>query len=409
MGGYAEKGESIMSKGININGFIKDAGGAGRVTAARREKFANASPVPNPYDPIRNLADNLHPVSMKFVVTEIREASPTSLTFRFTSQDGHLPVFQSGQYVNFRLKIGDSILTRPYTISSAPYEARGKNPFFEVTIRRNMPYLVPDYFFDNVKVGDVLEGAMPFGNLYFEPLRDSSDIVGIAGGVGITLFYSLAKEIAFGKLRDCTLTILYGSVKSDDIVLKSELDKIESVCPNVKVIHILSDDSSWQGEKGFVSREIIEKYSPEGCTYMFCGPYKMYQAIQNAMDEMGVPKRRFRCDVINNPSDVTLLPGYPKGEETKTHKITVVRGIQEDVITAQASESVAVALERSGIVIDTHCRNGECGFCRSQLLSGDIFVSPLNDGRRLMDKEMGWFHPCSSWPLGDLKIKIPIM
>ena len=68
-----------------------------------------------------------------------------------------------------------------------------------------------------------------------------------------------------------------------------------------------------------------------------------------------------------------------------------------------------LALERAGIAIDTHCRNGECGFCRSHLLSGDIFVSPVGDGRRMMDKEMGWFHACSSWPLTDLKIKIPIM
>ena len=26
-----------------------------------------------------------------------------------------------------------------------------------------------------------------------------------------------------------------------------------------------------------------------------------------------------------------------------------------------------------------------------------------------MDKELGWFHACSSYPLSDLKIKIPIM
>ena len=56
--------------------------------------------------------------------------------------------------------------------------------------------------------------------------------------------------------------------------------------------------------------------------------------------------------------------------------------------------------------MDTHCRNGECGFCRSRLLSGDIFVSPIGDGRREMDKQLGWFHPCSAWPLSDLKIKI---
>lgn len=124
---------------------------------------------------------------------------------------------------------------------------------------------------------------------------------------------------------------------------------------------------------------------------------------------MGVPKRHFRHDVVNNLADISTLPGYPKGTETKTFRITVLRGIQEDVIEARESESVAVALERSAIPIDTHCRNGECGFCRSQLLAGDIFVSPIGDGRREMDKELGWFHAGSSYPLSDLKIKIPIM
>ena len=84
-------------------------------------------------------------------------------------------------------------------------------------------------------------------------------------------------------------------------------------------------------------------------------------------------------------------------------------GVATDYIDARASESVAVALERSAIPVDTHCRNGECGFCRSQLLGGDIFVSPIGDGRRAMDKELGWFHACSAYPLSDLKIKIPIM
>ena len=42
-------------------------------------------------------------------------------------------------------------------------------------------------------------------------------------------------------------------------------------------------------------------------------------------------------------------------------------------------------------------------------LSGDIFVSPLNDGRRAMDKELGWFHACSAYPTSDLRIKIPII
>ncbi len=351
----------------------------------------------------------LHPASMQVKCVDIRQASPSSRTYRFESVDGHIPVFQCGQYVNFRLEIGESKLSRPYTISSAPFEARGEHPFFEITIRRNVPYLVPDYFFEHVHVGDVLEANLPFGFFYWEPMRDSKTIVALAGGSGITPFHGMAKEIAYGKMKGVKLTILYGSVKADDIVLKKELDEIEAACPDVKVVHVLSDEPDWPGEKGFITKEIIQKYSEGDVTYMFCGPLPMFRFVKKALDEMGVTCRRFRHDVVNNPADISTCPGYPKGTETKTFHITVVRGIQEDVIEARASEPVAVALERAGIKINTHCRNGECGFCRSHLLSGEIFVSPIGDGRRRMDKEMGWFHACSSWPLSDLKIKIPIM
>ena len=98
---------------ININGFLKDVGGAGRVTKARREKIEKASAIPQPKDPIRDLSDKLHPLEMKFKLVSIVDASPTAKTFRFESVDGHIPVFQSGQYVNFRMKIGESPLTRP--------------------------------------------------------------------------------------------------------------------------------------------------------------------------------------------------------------------------------------------------------------------------------------------------------
>ena len=395
---------------IKVNGFLKDVGGASRVTKLREQALANASSVPQPKDPIRELTDQLHPLEMQFRLVSVADASPTARVFRFESADGHIPVFQSGQYVNFRLKIGDSLLTRPYTISSAPYEARTEHPFFEVTVRRNAPYLVPDYLFDHVQVGDVLDGSMPFGTFYYEPLRDTKNLVALAGGSGITPFHSMAKEIAYGKLKgQCRLTILYGSVKSDDIILKDELDRICADCADVKVVHVLSDDPDWDGEKGFINKDIIQKYSGENTTYLFCGPLAMFQFVSKALEELGVPKYRFRHDVVNNPADISVCPGYPKGTEAKTFKITVVRGCQEDVVEAKASEPVAVALERAAIPVDTHCRNGECGFCRSQLLSGDIFVSPIGDGRREMDKQLGWFHACSAWPLSDLKIKIPII
>lgn len=393
---------------IKVKGFLKDVQGSSKVIKLRSDSFVNASPVPNPSDFIKDIADQLHPSSMKVKVIDIFNVSPTSKTFRFESTNGWIPVFQSGQYVNFRLHIGSSILTRPYSISSAPYEARKEHPFFDVTIRRNRSYLVPDYFFENVKVGDEMDANLPFGYFYYEPLRDSKELVAIAGGSGVTPFYSLAKEIAYGKLNDVSLTILYGSVKSDDILFYDAFEKITKDCERVKVIHVLSDDPSWNGEKGFVNADIIQKYSTEDCTYMFSGPLAMYHMVKDCMKQLNIREKRFRHDVIPNPADITKAEGYPLNE-IKTFHITVKRGMQEDIIEANSNESVAVALERNAILINTHCRNGECGMCRSKLISGEIYVPKETDGRRMMDKEMHYFHACSSWPLSDLVIQIPIM
>ena len=393
---------------MKVKGFLKDVGGASRVTKMRKKLIANGSPLPDPKDPIRELADRLHPGKQQFKVTEIREASPTATTYRFSPVNGHVPVFQSGQYVNFYLTVGDSVLTRAYSISSAPYEARLAEPFFEVTIRHNVHYLVPDWFQENVKVGTEITAALPFGQFHYEPLRDSDHIVGIAGGSGITPFASMAKEIAHGKL-DIDLTVIYGSVRHTDIVCGEELEAARKAAPDkIHLVHVMSDDDEWDGEKGFVTEEIIRKYSPEGASYFFCGPPVMFFLIDKIMKEMGVPLKRFRHDATAQPA-VKMIPGFPMDQVGRTYKITVMRGIHEDVIDAAADEPVAVALERAAIPIDTHCRGGECGYCRTQLLAGDIFVSPLNDGRRAMDKELGWFHACSAYPTSDLKIKIPII
>ncbi len=392
---------------IKVKGFLKDVGGASRVTEARHAAIRNASAVPDPKDHIREVADLLHPDPMPLRVTEIRQTSPYSKTFRFVSENGHLPVFQCGQYASFRLKIGQSELTRPYTISSAPYEARGENPFFEITVRRNRPYFVPDWLFENVKVGDVVEGALPFGTFYWEPLRDSRDIVALAGGVGITPFASMAREVAHGTL-DMDLTILYGSVSSDDITLKEELAALEG--EHVRVVHVLSgDEPDWQGEKGFLTAELIRKYSAPDTTYFICGPQVMYRFLHGELAKLDIPKRRVRFEVFGQAKDITTFPGYPMECRDRTYQLTVVRGLREDVIPAKATESLVVALERAGIRIETGCRSGECGFCRTKVLSGSVYICPENDGRRGADRDFNYVHACAAYPTGDVKIKIPIV
>lgn len=393
---------------MKIKGFLKDVTGASRVTAGRLEAFSRAAATPETVDPIAEVVQQWHPGKMDLVVTEVRPACKTAVTVRFERKDGQkMPYFRAGTFVVLDFKIGESIISRPYSISSAPWEGRKEKGYLEITVRRSRgDGFIADHINDNVKPGDVFPALIGCGQFYYEPLRDAKHVVALAGGVGITPFASMAKEVANGTL-DMDLTILYGSVSSDDIVMKEELDAISS--DKVHIVHVLSgDEPGWTGERGFLTAELIKKYSAEDTTYFICGPQVMYTFLREELKKLGAPARRIRFEVFGQAKDITAFPGFPQELRDKTFRLTVRRGIHEDEIPAKATESIVVALERAGIRIETACRSGECGFCRTKVLSGPVYICPENDGRRAADKDFGYVHACAAYPLGDVIVKIPI-
>ena len=395
---------------MKVFGFLKDVLGANRVTNARRKLIESGSPENIYSDHIKEVANELHPKVTHVVVTAVEDVSPTARRFTFEAAEGDkLPPFQAGQYCSLDLKIGDTVTTRPYSISSAPFEARtGEHPFFQLTIRNGKPDsgFAANWLYANCKVGDAFTAHLPFGEFYYEPLRDAKNVVALAGGSGITPFYAMAKEIEHGTL-DMNLTILYGSVSTKDIILEKQLNEIHS--DKVKFVNVISGEEDYPGEKGFLSRDIIKKYSQPDTTYFVCGPLPMYHFVKGELDALHVPARRIRMEVFGAPRDVTAAEGYPKDFTPKTFKLTVLRGIQEDVIDADSREPITVALERASIKNNSRCRSGACGYCRTELVKGEVFVAPEGDGRRKADKQFGYIHACSTWPLSDCTIRIPIL
>jgi hypothetical protein len=156
----------------------------------------------------------------------------------------------------------------------------------------------------------------------------------------------MAQEIAHGTL-DADLTILYGSVSTKDIILNKELSAIKS--PRVHFVNVISGEPDYPGEKGFINRDLIKKYSKGDTTYFVCGPLPMYQFVAKELAALNIPLRRIRMEVFGAPKDISKAEGYPLEMLDKTFHLTVVRGIQKDVIDCLAKEPLAVALERAGI------------------------------------------------------------
>jgi ferredoxin len=80
---------------------------------------------------------------------------------------------------------------------------------------------------------------------------------------------------------------------------------------------------------------------------------------------------------------------------------------KEQTITAPRDTSLLRSLEAAGIAAPAHCRSGECGWCHSKLVSGEVYTPKSVDGRREADYLYGYIHPCCSFPLSDLVIEVP--
>ena len=356
--------------------------------------------------PINENAKRLHPDFQKMKISQVIEHDGAGAK-TFVLNADKAAYFRAGQYLSVSLEIDGSVLTRPYSISSSP--AWSKDGKYTITVRRTPSGFASDWILDNWKVGDEVTVSEPLGNFFYEELRDAKDVVALAGGSGITPFLSMAYAIR-DKAEDFNLTILFGSRNEAGILFKDELDSIASECDKVKVVHVLSEEEKDGYEHGFINAEIISKYAPKDRAYsvFMCGPEAMYRFAEGEIGKLGLDRKYVRRELLGVTKKVWEKDGYPTDKKGKVFSVTVRIGDTEKTVEASADEPVLVALERAGIEAPSRCRSGECGWCRSKLVSGEVYVPQENDeGRRWSDKENGYIHPCSSFALSDLVMEVP--
>ena len=404
-----ENGEKLN---VTVRSNTKDLFAFTKLVPNRKKRIERASSEPIREDPISDLAWKLHPERQFLIIDEIKEETKSTKTFKLISDPDSitkgLAYFRPGQYISLKVDLKGVRITRPYSIASSPKDAL--KGFYEITIRKEEHGFLTHFIWNNWKVGTKIESSGPEGFFYYEKLRDLNQIVGIAGGSGITPFRSMAKAI-IDETIDAKLTLLYGSSEEDDIIFYDEFKDMEQKHPSkIKIVHVLSCDVvTLEGcERGFITKEIIEKYCDANSSTIFiCGPQVMYNFVEEELEKFNLPVKRIRREAFGEVKDILNHPDFPKEVAEKIFKIKVHIGDLTKEIPAIATESVLIALERANLNPPSKCRSGECGFCRSLLIDGKVYINPVSDWRKGADKKFNYFHPCASYPITDLEINIP--
>lgn len=366
-------------------------------------KKASPAPAMNPeLFNVNRVAAALHPKEQRLVIRKIVEHSPDMKSYFFTwTGSTPLAYFRAGQYLTFEIKIGDSLVTRAYSIASSPASSsRGE---YQIMVKRVPDGFVSGYILDNWQVGDKVKAYAPEGCFNYEPLRDAPTVIGIAGGSGITPFLSMARAISDGT-EDFNLTLLYGARTVNDLVFKEELDEIAAKCDKFNVVYVLSEGRNKGYERGFIGAEKIKKHAPKDEKYSIfaCGPEAMYNFLNSELPALNIEQKYVRLEMFGVSKSILKNDGIKPG----TYKMGVVIRGRRSEYTCSGEETVLCALERAGVPVQVRCRSGECGYCRSKLISGSVYIPDNIDKRRYADTVLGYVHPCCSYPTSDIEIKI---
>jgi len=226
----------------------------------------------------------------RFEVVDVQAASHDTYTLRLKPANGQeLRPRNPGQFMFLKLvRPGRPSEEHPFTISASPTETG----YLAATIKESGDFTNT---ISQTRPGDEAHVEHPFGRFSYVH-HEPKALLFIIGGVGITPIRSMLRCLAdSGDTRPVVL--LYGNKTEKDILFRDELDALPD---NVRVVHVLSDpDEKWDGERGFVTKDIITRHAgellPQADVYL-CGPSPMMDKLEQALRELDVDASRMHSE-----------------------------------------------------------------------------------------------------------------
>lgn len=347
----------------------------------------------NSYE-VNKLANIVQPseviVGINKAVLETKEYKTISLIARNILE---LPLFNPGQKISITLKIDDKYYTKAYTLVSSPNDSL--NGKYMITVKNDKENPVDNYLFNEAKKGERIVVSNPFGDFYYNPIRDHKNIIAIANDDGIMAILAMMKAIVEGNL-DCSLSLYYSEKTEANLLYKDELIELSEKSDKIKVKIILIDENKKGYLSGYVTTEMLKEDIIENDTSIFIsGNEALLKYLNTELEELKLPKKYIRYNSFLPVCNIKRVVKY---------KLSIYVNNEKYELPCYNNKTIMQALMDGGVYIPSKCHDGSCGFCRSELISGEVKI--VNDKRTYIDKKYNYIHPCTTYPLGDIELII---
>jgi NAD(P)H-flavin reductase/hemoglobin-like flavoprotein len=198
--------------------------------------------------------------------------------------------YEAGQYVPVQVTRWPR-LWRPFSIASAPRPGG----LISLHVKAVPGGLVSNSLVHHSVVGDTVLLGAPAGEM---SLADNDrDLLCLAGGTGLAPIKAIIEEAIAGAGRPRKITLFVGARQHFDLYDLEDLQLLESVCPLLRVIPVLSDAAGYGGLTGMLP-DVVHGNGDSvfsGAEAYVCGPPQMVRRA-TALLSASIPAAQLHYD-----------------------------------------------------------------------------------------------------------------
>jgi ferredoxin-NADP reductase len=317
-------------------------------------------------------------------------------TLRFAVQSERKLDARPGQFLTFTFLFDGKKETRCYSICSSP----ARSGYVEITPKRVDGGCVSVFLNERAAIGMTVEAAGPFGQFYLTPA--DKKIVLLAAGSGITPMMAMLRHLE-DLCLDTDVTLLYCVRTRDDIMFRQELEELRGRLKRFQYrVMLSSPDADWPGARGHMSREFLSRGvpDPEGRLFFLCGPPPFMDSVKRILTDAGVRPERIRQEMFGVAN--TAPKPVPPDAETG---LTIQFARSGKAASVREGQSLLDAATAAGVEIPSACRQGQCGTCKTRLLSGDVHMK-ADQGLDPESQARGFVLTCVGYPHSDVTLDV---
>lgn len=224
----------------------------------------------------------------KYTLTfqEKREVARGTFEFVFAKPEGF--EYHAGQNMDWTLidaKENDAEgLLRTFSLTSAPHETylafatRMRDSAFKRQI-------------EQFQKNQTLQAVGPNGDMTLQVLEGTTPAVFIAGGIGITPFFSMIKDAVQRKVTN-SIVLVYSNHTKEDAPFYDEVAEHMQQLVHGTFVPVMTQDQLFVGEKGYIDEAMIRRYVSDVLepVYFVAGPPAMAEATKKVLFGMGVSR-----------------------------------------------------------------------------------------------------------------------